>query len=296
MDRANKAALLLCLTLFCCSLARAGDKQLVAPKPPRAEEAPGLNIHDFNNGKDVVFVRAFYTSLSPAEAVSFYSGEIGGMEAVDQGKHYRAEVLEINIKSLGVLHLYALPRNPGVSVKCIRSLQPRNCTSEYLQPFREMVNSLEKYSRNDYNQVCRKYGYLAYAYYGNSDRTGADGRPLTRDQVLFREYKSELEPEAGERYNIEDMVAEAQKLMAEGRMEEATALFEKIAQAQQQDLSTQMERIQSMERREVADNWDKWIEFLEELDEMIQYPTAVFIDVHPSDWPDDEWLRDNIEW
>lgn len=287
--------MLLCLALLCCTLTKAEERRLVAPLPPQAIEAPELNISEFNNGIDVGFARAFHTSLSPEEAVSFYRERLGGMETVEEGMHYRAEVLNVNVKSLGVRHVYVFPSNPGVSVKNVRSLQPRQCTSEIFSAFRDMANSLDKYSRRDFNEVCSRYGYLAYAYYGDSDKTGADGRPLTRDQVLFREYKSALDPEALQHYDIEEMVAEAQKLMAEGKMDEATALFEKIAQSQQQGLTTQLERLESMERPEVSDDWDKWLEFLQELDKMI-YPTAVFIDVHPSDWPDDEWLHDNIEW
>ncbi len=288
------------LTLFFCMFmiggtSAANDKQLVAPEPPRGIEAPELNIGEFNNGSDAVFVRAFHSPLLPSEVASFYEDHLGSMTLLEEGNHYRADLLEIGLKSTGVLKVYALPRNPGVSVKHIRSLQPRHCTSEYFRAFRDMSRQLEKYSRRDYNDICSRYGYLEYGYYGYTEKRGVDGRQLTKDQVLFRDYASRLDPEASKQHDAEALTAEAQRLIMQGKIDEAQVLFEEISKLQQHNLDSQMQRIQDMEQKEVEDNWDQWVEFLEALDEMV-YPTAVFIDVHPSDWPDDEWLKDNIEW
>ncbi len=296
MKETKKAALLLsCFIFVFIGISSAGSKQLVGPKPPQAIEAPELNIREFNNGVDIIFVQAFHSPLSPSEVASYYEEFTGRMNAEEKDTHYRANLLEIELKSLGILKVYAIPTNPGISVKCIRSLQPRNCTSEYFRAFRDMANELDAYSRHDYNDICNRYGYLEYAYYGDSDQRGADGRLLTRDQKLFREYKAELDPEGSKQYDAESMIAEAQILIAQGRIDEAQKLFEEIGKIQQQDFEAQMDRLQGKDKKTVADHWDQWIKFLEELDGMI-YPTAVFIDVHPSDWPEDEWLKDNIAW
>ncbi len=270
-------------------------QDLVAPEPPRAIESEDLNIRQFNNNVDVIFVQSYHTPLSMQEVVAFYREQLGDMEVREEGKHYRADIMEVEVKSSGILKVHAIPRNPGVSVKDIRSLNPGRCHSAYFRPFRDMSQQLEQYSRQDYQDVCARYGYLEYAYYGDSDQMGADGRPLTKDEVLYREYIARLEPESAEIHDLEEMSAEAQRLISQGRMEEARDIFEKISKYQQEALTTGMQGVPDTEQTEAADHWDEWIAFLQELDQLI-YPTAVFIDVHPKAWPDDDWLHENIAW
>ncbi len=156
-----------------------------------------------------------------------------------------------------------------------------------------MYNALERYSYNDFRALCERYGYLDHAYFGLTGETAYDGRPLTRDQALYRDYVQKLDEGRAREVNIQEMMEEAQRLMAQGKMEEATALLEQMAAAQQQALGRDI--TQMTERRQVEDRWDEWLGFLKELDSLM-YPTIVHIDYHPDHWPGDEWLRESLEW
>lgn len=269
--------------------------QLLAPPPPEAvlygseDDLDAFSIPDRN------FTVAFHTPLPVDEVVVFYNQQVGQLQEVEPGQHYRANLIEITVKQLGVLKVYDIPREPGVKVQDIRQMSSRHCSSEYFRPFRDMYNSLDQYSRNDFRAVCEQYGFIDHAYFGVSDQTTFDGRRMTRAEVLYREYTKELDEERGEMVNVEEMMEEAQRLMQQGRMDEATALFQKIAEIQQQAVTRDMARAQTMQRRVVEDRWDEWLGFLDELVELM-YPTIVHIDYHPSHWPDDDWLHESIEW
>lgn len=269
--------------------------QLLAPPPPDAIVYKSNVAPEEADIPSLGFTVAFHSPLPVREVVAFYNRETGEMEEVEPGVHYRSTLLEVTVKQLGVLKVYDIPRNPGVRVQDIRQMSSRHCSSEYFRPFRDMYNSLDQYSRNDFRAVCEQYGFIDHAYFGLSDQTAYDGRQMTRDEVLYREYTKELDEERGEMVNLEEMMEEAQRLMQQGRMDEATALFQKIAEVQQQAVARDMERAQTMQRRKVEDRWDEWLGFLDELVELM-YPTIVHIDYHPSHWPDDDWLHESIEW
>ncbi len=273
----------------------AQHKQLLAPPPPDA----------IVYGSDVAlkdaqipprgFTKAFHTPLPAEEVVAFYNRQTGQMQEIVPGKHYEATLLEVTVKQLGVLKVYDIPRNPGVKVRDIRQMGSQYCSSDYFRAFRDMYNELDQYSRSDFRALCDRYGHLEHAYFGLSDQTTHDGRKLTRDEVLHREYVKKLDDERGQMVTAEEMMKEAQHLMQQGKMDEATALIEKMAEMQQETITRDMARVQAMERRQIEDRWDEWLEFLEELD-ALAYPTIVHIDYHPSHWPDDDWLHESIEW
>lgn len=267
-----------------------GDK-LMAPPPPGAvlkgNERDGTSFKIPAAG----FTVSFHTPMQVGEAVSFYAREVGPMDELVSGEHYRTDMMTVEIKQLGVLKVYDIPENPGISVKSVRMLQPRQCISEYFRPFRRMADELEQYSRDDFNEICSRYGYLQYAYFGRSDEAG-----LNRDEVLHREYRRELDAAAGKELDAGEMMAEAQRLMQQGKMDEATELLHKAAELQQEAMQMDLQRLQEpVAQEEVADNWEGWLRFLNEL-EAIAFPTIVVIDYHPSHWPDDEWLRESTDW
>lgn len=300
MHKLITATILLSTLAFIAGLpATSQDLKMVAPKPPDAVEADISDLRDIPGGGGAGFTRVFHTPLSVEEAVAFYNRQIGNMTEIEKGINYRADIIEINFKQLGVLKVYDIPRRPGITVKSVRSLKQRNCFSDYFKSFRDMANSLEHYTRKDFNDLCERFGYLELAYYGYSDRTGADGKQLTRDEVLYREYVKKLDPDAGKIMTAEELVIEAQRLMEQGRMDEAKAVLEKAAHMQQEGMQHMMkqdiEQLSEKEKKPAKDNWSEWLEFFKELDTMI-YPAIVFIDVHPSNWPDDEWLHESIEW
>jgi len=271
------------------------EDRLLAPPPPDAIHVDSEKGQGSWEIPPRGFTQAFHTPHSVNETVAFYNNHVGQMQEIEAGKHYRAVLIDLTVKQLGILKVYDVPRDPGVSVKSIRTMESRHCGSDLFKAFRDMSRELDHYSRSDFNEVCSRYGYLEHAYFGLSDQVTVHGRRMTRDEVMLREYTKQLDPETGEILNAEDMMAEAQRLMQQGKMEEATALFEKIAEIQQQAVQADMQRLQQMERRKVEDHWDDWLEFLEKLETMA-YPTIVFINYHPSRWPDDEWLHENIEW
>lgn len=287
----------LSLLLFACISVLPAFSQgarLVAPEPPEAVEIQASKLHDRPSGGSDGFTMVFFTPLSVEEALSFYTKHVGDMQEVDAGSEYRADLMEINFKKSGVLKVYDIPRRPGVTVKSVRTLERRSCTSEFFGQFRKMSNALDQYSRQDVNNLCKQYGYLELAHYGYSDKRGIDGKQYTNDEVLYREYLKELDKDAGKVMSAEEKTAKAQRLMQQGKMDEARALFEEAAQMQMEGQQQIMQQIQTG-KRTAEDNWDEWLEFLKELDTMI-YPTVVFIDIHPSDWPDDEWIHESIEW
>lgn len=286
----------LVMVLFCFPLL-SGNPELAAPKPPQALESkdfPSANVIGFGSAE---FTRIFHSPLAIDEIVDFYNNELGDIEAVKPGKEYRADVIDVEFKQLGVLKVHDLPRNPGVTVRDIRSLEQRRCRSDYFAHFRDMSNLLEKYTTEDYNEICKKYGYLELAYYEESDKMDLQGNPLMNDEILYREYLNKLEPNIGASKTAEEMIIEAQKLMEQGRMNEAQEL---IMEASEMQAGAQQEIMKQHERRRqgeitIKDNWDEWIEFLEDLDSMIP-PTIVFIDTHPSQWTMDDWIHESIEW
>ncbi len=281
------------LALSTVTLAR--DNPLMVPLPPDATLYPSGECPQGKGIPQSGFTQAFYTPHSVEDIVAFYSDHVGEMNIQDEGLHYRAGLMEVEVKSLGILKVYDFPRDPGVSVKDIRALAPRNCTGKYLRPFREMYRALEAYDRQDYRDLCERFGYLENAYFGLSDQSGNDGKLRTKDEVLHREYQRRLDEEAAETLTAEDMMEEAQRLMSEGKMDEAAALMEEMATKQQSAMQRDMDRVQGMEEKTVDDHWDEWLVFLNEL-EKLAFPTVVYIDYHPSHWPDDEWLQENIDW
>ncbi len=269
--------------------------RLLAPFPPDAILYGEGSAPTEDNLPERGFTVSLYSPMPVDEVVEFYRQQIGELEAIESGNHYHAELLPVHVEALGILKVYDIPDKPGVSVRSIRTEESRNCTSEYFRPFREMHRELEQYDRSDFNELCGRYGYLEHAFFGFSERVMADGRHMTRDEKLHRQYQGELDPEAGEAIDAEDLMEEAQQLMAQGRMEEAAALMEKIAASQGQAAQRNIERMQQGERKQVGDQWDEWLEFLKEL-EKLAYPTIVYIDYHPSYWPDDDWLHESIKW
>ncbi len=277
--------------IMTCNILPAMGDELMAPPPPGAVlKGSERNAESFTIPA-AGFTVSFHTPLPVGEAVAFYTREVGQMEELAGGEHYRADMMTVEIKQLGVLKVYNIPQNPGISVKSVRLLQPRQCISDYFRPFRRMADELEQYSRDDFNEVCKRYGYLQHAYFGQSDKAGLD-----RDEVLHREYRRELDAGAGKELDAGEMMAEAQRLMQQGRMDEATSLLQKAAELQQQAMQQDLQRLQEpVAQEEVADNWDEWLRFLNEL-EAIAYPTIVEIDYHPAHWPDDEWLHESTDW
>ena len=287
-----KKSIIILLFISTNNILSGQNEQLVAPEPPEAVEAKDFPSRSIAGGGSEMFTRVFYSPLTVEDVTDFYRNETGNLKVVEQGKEYRADLIDIEFKQLGVLKVYDLPRNPGITIKCAKTLERERCSSDYFSHFGDMASNLDQYSRQDYNNLCEQYGYLELGFYGYSDNN------LTKDEVLYRKYYKKLEPEMGKAMTAEEMTNEAQQLIQQGRMNEAQELLQKAAQMQQEayqhaigDDPEQMMKGQI----QVSDNWNGWLEFLKELDKMIM-PTVVFIDTHPSEWTQDEWIHESIEW
>ncbi len=296
MNRLNFFKVFVFAALFCvCITLASQEERLVAPEPPEAIEVSDFPPRSITGGGSEMFTRVFFTPLPVEDVTAFYRNNVGDMQPVIQGKEYRADLIDLEFKEVAVLKVYSLPRKPGVTVKCVRTLKRDYCSSDYFNKFRDMASNLDQYSRKDYTDLCEQYGYLEIGYYGYCD----ERENMTKDESLYREYFKELEPEMGKAMTAEEMSKQAQQLIQEGRMDEARELLEKAAKLQQDaymhamgDDPTQM---MHQGQKDIKDNWEEWLEFLKELDGMIM-PTVVFIDTHPSEWTQDEWIHKSIEW
>lgn len=278
----------------------AQDYKLVAPLPPRAVERDVFQLPSRTTKGDAGFSRAFHSPLPVDKVVAFYNKETGRMEEVEKGL-YRSHLVKVKILKPGFLHVYAVPREPGVTVRSIRSVSRRGgCSSDFFSHFRRMTNALDRYSDKDFRNLCEQYGYLDFAWFGLSDAHDAQGNRLTRDKVLYREYLTRLEYTEGDIMTAEDLIEEGKKLMAQGKMDEARKIFEKAAETQMQAMQPMIEQsaalMQGQQLKVTAeDHWDEWLQFLKELDAMA-YPSLVIIDLHPSSWTQDKWIHESIEW
>jgi hypothetical protein len=290
--------LTLCIVSTLCVSSQ--DYKLVAPLPPRAVEGDIFQLPSGTTRGDAGFSRAFHSPLAVDQVVAFYNKETGRMEEVEQGL-YRSHLVKLKILKPDFLHVYAVPREPGVTVRSIRTVSRRaGCSSEFFSHFRRMTDALDNYSKNDFRDLCEQYGYLDFAWFGMSDAHDAQGNRLTRDKVLYREYLTRLEYAEGDIMTAEDLIEEGKKLMAQGKMEEARKLFEKAAGIQMQAMQPMIEQSAAIMQGQplnnaVDDHWDEWLQFLKDLDAMA-YPTIVIIDLHPSSWTQDKWIKESIEW
>ncbi len=272
----------------------AQESRLLAPIPPDAISYDDPKTAALSTIPERGFSVSFHTPLSVNDAAEFYRQQIGALNPLESGKNYQATLLEINIKQLGVLKVYDIPREPGIKVQGIQMMTSARCLTDIFEPFRRMHRELDQYSREDFDKLCQRYGYLEHAFFGFSDET-IFGEPLSNKEVLRRKYTRELDKKAGEEMTMEELASEAQRLMQQGRMEEATALLERLAVMQQQAMTENMQGIQTGQQAPVEDHWDQWLDFLRQLEELV-YPTIVHIDYHPDHWPDDEWLRESVDW
>ncbi len=277
----------------------AQDYKLVAPQPPQAVEGDVFKLPSRTTPGDPGYSRAFYSPLPVDQVVAFYNQESGHMEEVENGI-YRSHLVDVKFLELGFLHVYAVPRKPGVAVRCIKTVsRDRICSADFFNHFRKMADVLDHYSDEDYRDLCSQYGYLDFAWFGLSDKTDAHGDNLTRDRVLYHEYLTRLDYAEGDMMTAEEMMERVQKLMAEGKMEEARKLAEEMAEMQMKATQPMMEEsiaVMQGQPMEVEDHWDEWLQFIKELDAMA-YPTLVIIDLHPSGWEDDDgWIQKSIEW
>ncbi len=277
------------------------QEKLVAPLPPQAVEYDVFQLPSRTTSGDPGFSRAYHSPLPVDRVVGFYNQEGGSMEEVETGI-YRSHLVDVKFLELGFLHVYAVPRKPGVTVRCIKTVsRDRICSSDFFNHFRRMADALDKYSEEDYRNLCKQYGYLDYAWFGLSDKTDAHGNKLTRDKVLYHEYLTRFDYAEGDMMTAEGMMEMVQKLMAEGKIQEASELAEQLIEFQIKGSQSMMEQSAAIMQGQpldntVEDHWDEWLQFLKELEAMV-YPTLVIIDRHPSDWKDDDgWIQRSIEW
>ncbi|MCA1756367.1 MAG: hypothetical protein LC649_02785 [Bacteroidales bacterium] len=107
-----------------------------------------------------------------------------------------------------------------------------------------------------YDEIEKKYIYLKDYYYREN-----------KDEEVFNKYYKDLGAGGTEAVDQEKIMAEVQKLMMEGKIQEATALMG--------DMKESM--VSSMEHAGGPEAIDSWIECLEEIDKL-KYPVMIGID------------------
>lgn len=107
-----------------------------------------------------------------------------------------------------------------------------------------------------YDEIENKYIYLEDYYYRGNE-----------DEDVFNKYYKDLGLGGTEAVDQEKIMAEVQKLMMEGKIQEATALME--------DMKESM--VSSMEYAGSPEAIDSWIECLEEIGSL-KYPVMIRID------------------
>jgi hypothetical protein len=126
------------------------------------------------------------------------------------------------------------------------------------------------HSEKELEQVRAKYAHLAEAWYPDFDaekrlRSCADEARSNVSRARSREPRRN---KAQER----EMVAEMQRLMAQGRHKEAAALAQRSAKPG-------METSKAMQQDNRTDHWDKWLSCLDELDRH-DFRTRIEIDLY----------------
>ncbi|MGM0667003.1 MAG: hypothetical protein ACQETA_06750 [Bacteroidota bacterium] len=202
-------------------------------------EYPGaVNLYPENNNR-------YLTRDSYEKVRKFYVGVYGAPHHEntqgETGKNATFFYEETNYEPRGI-HLYNRKGN---------SKAVANVFSEL-----EDLVTMNIMDQERYDEIKKKYIYLEDYYYKSNE-----------DEDVFNKYYKDLGLGGTEAVDQEKIMAEVQKLMMEGKIQEATAIME--------DMKESM--VSSMEYAGSPEAIDSWIECLEEIDSL-KYPVTIHID------------------
>ncbi len=206
------------------------------------------------------YQRAFYTSDSIEEVLQFYESETGSMEETRKKQAYQNLFQPVRILQKGTMQ----PSRLGVIIATKRPVEEETARKpahilagmkhnpyqghEYFRPLEFLVAQLPDKEMDDYHDACRRFGFLTWSFFMETEELDERGRPMNKAQYLIHHYQ---EDEGGVA-SMGSLFARIAQLMEQGRTEEAMQLTEKLSGSLMEPDTAQ---------------WDDYLELLEEITE-----------------------------
>ncbi|MDT8285172.1 MAG: hypothetical protein RQ767_06560, partial [Thermovirgaceae bacterium] len=214
--------------------------------PPTVKKYPGRGSPELTSYASLTL----YTTDSTDKVIAFYRNSLN-MDPVGEGKFL-----------LGTDATY--PDKPGhtdsdVWLKVLSARGARDTLKEgdlfgFLQ---KEIMVKKRRSEKELQQVKKKYAHLAQAWYPDFDvdkKLDSCAEETRSNVTASRERMPSRNKE-----QEEEMLAQMQQLMAQGRHREAAALAQKSARPG-------METSRAMQQENKTDHWDEWLACLDEVD------------------------------
>ena len=260
--------------------------ELLAPVYPGAVPADKeLKAHE------KPFERAFYTREPIEEVAAFYENAAGSLDAVRPGQLYENVVrhppkykASFEPERIGVRIASDAPAPedaPDMSALPpeIRKMQPNRCQSGHFERLRIMAQQSDKHSWDDFKAVCDRFDHLDWAYFGITDETDRRGRPMRKDALMLAEQTEKMGMKDPEDMDAEAIAQRMAQLQQQGRQREAAEMGRRLQQQAMQSAGMGS-------GKEMDDNWDEWVGYLERLDKHA-YRSLIRIHLDPSQWPEE---------
>ena len=237
--------------------------ELVAPVYPGSEPAR----HEVS-GHQEPYLRVFYSKDPLGKVLAFYEEKLGEMEEVrhGHGQTFRRVVARPRFLEKASLK----PDWMGVSVHT-RKPRPGEESDEYqsqatagmdLPGSRYQHHDFFEYIKNlaaqlpdktwsDYDKVCDRFGHLTWSFFMEAEKTDSRGRKMNVAQAMIDDHVRKNPGLTETQDSGEELAAQMEILMQQGRMNEAMQLATSFGQQMQEALEPD------------PDSWYGYIELLE---------------------------------
>lgn len=259
------------------------------------------------------YVRVYY-SRDPIERVkAFYEKELGVFEEIRSGQEsYQQDIRRPVITYRHVIHrVIAMekaaihPEQVAVEISALRTPEDAaehipgsvrgqmaeadmRCRppSDFFEPLFTMVATQDNRTWEHFNKVCRRYHHLESSLFLPSLEQDERGRTLNQAQAMIRQYHAETSPPVTDAASMEELAEQMQALAMAGRIAEAQALAQRMAEGMRAPGSPA-----GFAGGRVSADWDGWVKLLGEIDRHA-YQTRIMINTDPATWPDRIRLRE----